>query len=346
MNLVPFIPEKMLCKNRKYILGYKNGYLIIRNCQDLKCIKKNRIHPWYKSFTLFERLFRYEPRVAFAINDDKFVFSDCGAVYEYEVNTNIVSLQHSFSREMNNPLSFCIRKDMNGSIIDLIYGEYIWNEKKGPVSIYRYSMNEWKEIYSFPSKTVTHIHNIIYDKFQNRYIIMTGDDDSESALWEADEDFSVVKKIIGGKQCYRACVAIATKEGIYYATDTPLEQNWLYFLSKEGLKEVYKMPGPCIYGLVCKDNLYMATSVEGDPTLGRWRYRFSSKLGKGVRDRFVHIVKCDIAGRTEEIASFRKDSLPMWLFQFGNAQFVDADDGIYISTQSTKEKGTFKLVEV
>ena len=45
------------------------------------------------------------------------------------------------------------------------------------------------------------------------------------------------------------------------------------------------------------------------------------------------------------MANLKKDNLPMWLFQFGNAQFPIADDGIYISTQSTVEKGTYKLYE-
>ena len=103
------------------------------------------------------------------------------------------------------------------------------------------------------------------------------------------------------------------------------------------------MPGPCIYGRVFHEALYMATSVEGDPTLGGWKYRLSNKLGKGVKNRNVHIIKCDVNGDITEIAEFKKDKLPMWLFQFGNAQFPDAEDGLYISTQSTVEKGTYKI---
>ena len=91
--------------------------------------------------------------------------------------------------------------------------------------------------------------------------------------------------------------------------------------------------------------MYFETSVEGDPTVGKFRYRFFNKLGKGVKDRFVHIMKYQKGGPLEEIAKFKKDILPMWLFQFGNATFVEHNGDIYFSTQSTKKKGTYKIIE-
>ena len=341
-----YMVEKMLAQSGKYILAYKKGYLFLKQSISKNNIQKLKIHHGIRVNSLIERLFRFEPRAAVPLNDNCFIFSDHGAIYEYSVENNSITLRHSFSKGMNNPLSFCIRKNLNGDFIELVYGEYIWNENKGPVSIYKYDLKEWKEVYSFPANTVLHIHNIIFDEINYRYIILTGDSDNESAIWESDIDFNNVRKIVGGAQKYRACIAYPTEMGIYYATDTPLEQNFLYLLSNNGLlKEIYPMPGPCIYGRIYKDSLYMATSVEGDPTLGGWKYRLSSKLGKGVKDRKVHIIKCDKYGNVSEVANLKKDNLPMWLFQFGNAQFPIADDGIYISTQSTVEKGTYKLYE-
>lgn len=341
-----YIKEKMLAQNRKYILAYKNGCIVLKQADGLTEIKKLRIHSQIKSISIIERLLRFEPRAAVALSDESFLYSDHGAVFEYDVNKNLTTPIHSFSKGMNNPLSFCVRRGMDEKIVEVVYGEYIWNENKGPVSIYRYNLEEWTEVYSFPSNTVLHIHNVIYDDARNHYLILTGDSDEESAIWEADIDFKNVKKIVGGSQKYRACIAYPTIDGIYYATDTPLEQNYLYFLSNDGeLKEIYRMPGPCIYGRVFNDALYMATSVEGDPTLGRWKYRLSNKLGKGVKDRKVHLIRCDNAGNVAEVGTFKKDALPMWLFQFGNALFPPANDGVYISTQGTAEKGTYKLDE-
>lgn len=339
-----YMTEKLLAKNDMFLFAYKRGNIIVRRSENKQVVQKFKIHKGLKANPIIERLFRYEPRVAISLSEDIFIYSDHGSIYEYSVKHNSIKRQHTFSRGMNNPLTFCVRRNVNGSIVEIIYGEYIWNSDKGAVSIYRYDFKEWKEVFSFPEHTVKHIHNIIYDEFNDRYIIMTGDEDKESALWEADTDFQNVKMIVGGSQKYRACVVFPTPEGFFYATDTPLEQNWIYFYDyQDGLKEVYKMPGPCIYGRIFNNKFYMATSVEGDPTLVGWKYILSNKLGKGVYDRKVHIIRCDKEGKAEEVANLKKDMLPMGLFQFGNAQFPMIDDGVYISTQSTIEKGTFIL---
>lgn len=338
-----FLNEKMLAKNNLYILSYNKGELFLRDANSKQLIQKKRIHKKHKSFVIIERALRYEPRVATAISDDTFLYTDHGAVYEYDAKYNSVRLVHQFREGMNNPLFFCTTRKNSGDIFDLLYGEYIWNTEKGPVSIYRYRCSKWKKVYSFPANTIKHIHNIIYDKYKGRYIILTGDENRECALWEANYDFSNVSIIGGGSQKYRACVAWPTINGIYFATDTPLEQNWLYFLSDDRkLTQVCEMPGPCIYGIVKNECLYMATSVEGDPELGKWRYRFSNKIGKGVSDRKVHILKMDNTGSVMELGTLRKDWMPMWLFQFGNAQFpYSSDETVYFTTQSTKEKGTY-----
>jgi len=347
MRLEHYMKERMLAKNDKCILGYQKGCLIVRDSQNKKIIKTNRIHNRIKSVKWFERLLRYEPRIAISVDDMVFWYTDHGAIYEYRIEENIVKKIRSFSKGMNNPLSFCVRRDNDGRVKEVVYGEYIWNTEKGKVSIFRYDFKGWKEVYSFPEKTITHIHNIIYDSYKNRYIVMTGDDDSESAIWDIDEEFKEIHKIVGGSQKYRACMALPNSDGIYYATDTPLEENRLYFYDyKNGLKEICSMPGPCIYGRVYNNILYLATSVEGNPALGKWRYRMSNKLGKGVRDRKVHIFSCDIYGNVQEIGYMIKDKLPMWLFQFGNALFPESTEGIFVCPQSCKEKGTLKVIEV
>lgn len=343
MNLIPYVSEKVLAISKTLAFCYKSGCIILRNKNTKELVSKKRIHSRVKSFFILERLMRLEPRVAVALSEEVFLFSDHGKILKYDARDNAVQEIHSFARGMNNPLSFCTREE-NGKATEIIYGEYIWNQNMDAVSIYKYDLRTWKEVYSFPANSIKHIHNVFYDCFENCYIIVTGDDDHESAIWKADVEFKNVEKIVGDSQKYRACVVYPTEKGLFYATDTPLEQNWLYFLDKNNnLHEVHKMPGPCIYGRVFRDALYLATSVEGDPTLGGWKYRLSNKLGRGVYDRYVHIYRCNKDGVVEHIAKLKKDIFPMWLFQFGNAQFPPADDGLYISTQSTVEKGTYKV---
>lgn len=172
------------------------------------------------------------------------MYSDHGYIYRYSVTDNNIEIEHKFTQGMNNPLSFSSRYDGN-KLVDLLYGEYMWNKTKEPVSIYRRTDGNWNKVFSFPTDTISHIHNIFFDKFKNRYIILTGDDDSESGIWEADINFEYVRPIIKGLQKYRACIAYPTKDAIYYATDTPLEQNYLYKLTESNEEKYLKKSIKC-----------------------------------------------------------------------------------------------------
>lgn len=344
MEIKGFLHEKVLSINDRYILCFSRGCLIIRNAVDGKFIQKLRIQPAFRSFSLIERMFRYGPRASLAVDTNLFIYSDHGSIFEYDVIANKVSMVHRFNRGMNNPLSFCARYDVDGNIVDVLYGEYIQNAGRGPVSVYRKYGHRWRRVYTFQSDAITHIHNLVYDKYRDRYIILTGDEDRDSGIWEADSEFKNVRPIVLGKQMYRSCVLYPAAEGLYYATDTPLEQNWVYKLSEKGgrvnLEKICGIPGPCIFGKAENGEIYLATSVEGDPSLSKWRYRLSSKPGPGVKDRYVHIIKIDLHGKEQEICKFEKDVYPMGLFQFGNAVFADNssknNDKIYVCPQSVK----------
>lgn len=341
--------EKLLAKSREYYLCYYRGSLIVKN-KNLNRIRKVRIHKRLVSFPLVERLLRKEPRISIPINQRIFLYTDCGALYMIDAENGTISMLCHFEKGMNNPLSFCVRRGDDGEVQEVIYGEYIWNDERGPVSIYKLRMrNDNPEItcvFTFPKGTIQHIHNVTFDAWRKRYIILTGDGDLESVIWEADVDFSNVRPIVGGEQIYRSCVCLPTQKGIFYATDTPLRENHLFFLDNHSaLSDISALNGPCIYGTIKDGSLYFASSVEGDPTLGKWRYRFSNKLGKGVKDRYVRLYKLDESGHLSELERFKKDALPMWLFQFGNIQFPFSDDFLYFTTQSTKKKGTYKVIE-
>lgn len=338
----------MLCRNSRYLLCYKKGKLLLKDSNTKKTLHTLKIHSSIKSLRLVERLLRYEPRASVSIDENTFLYSDHGFIYRYDARSNVATAEHKFDKGMNNPISFCTRYDKDGKLVDLLYGEYIWNQNHGPVAVYRRINEKWIKVYEFPVNTILHIHNIVYDKYRNRYLILTGDTDNESGIWEADYNFKNVNPIIKGLQKYRACVAFPTAEGIFYATDTPLETNYLYKLieneNRMEINEICKMPGPCIFGRILNDTLYLATSVEGDPTLGKIRYKFSNKLGRGVVDRYSHLIQFK-NNEVKEIGKFKKDCLPMWIFQFGNMQFSQSDDEkLYICPQSCVNKyGTYEI---
>lgn len=335
--------KKILCSVGSKIISYKAGNLYYQDglkgesCKlvDLP-IKKWK---WALSkFRPFERFLRLEPRLAIAINDSEFILSYQGIIYRINVITKKFEIDHKYRNGMNNTLGFCTANKR------ILYGEYWGNRNREEVAIYeRLQTGNWKKIYAFPPKTVMHIHNITYDEYRQCYWILTGDLDNESALWLANDDFTEVMPIFKGKQKYRSCLLIPVKNGVLYNTDTPLEDNGLYFVEyvdkvwKEP-KLVYNIPGPCIYGRKLNDEYYVfATSVEPDASLPTWEYRISSKLGNGVKDYFTHVYSYNTrSGELVEVAKLKKDFWKMWLFQFGNAMFpvFDIEDGVVFTGQS------------
>ena len=201
-------------------------------------------------------------------------------------------------------------------------------------------------MYTFSAGVVQHIHQISYDEYRDCYWILTGDQDRECAIWQASIDFSTVTPVFSGQQKYRSCYIMPSRKGIAYATDTPIEKNWIYYSEQatDGTwaepKRIFEMPGPCIYGKKLNDGRYiMATSVEPDAILTNFRYYLSSKLGGGVRERSTSLICGSPDGQFDELLKFEKDFLKMWLFQFGNILFpnVEATERVLCTGQSLKK---------
>ena len=325
----------MLALGKDSSLFYRKGKLYIGDVagqnQTFFCkIPMGRRRRVLATVRLTERLLRLEPRVACALPDGNYLLSCGGVIYRVDLSSKTLQKELQLRTGMNNPLSFT-RYHAGTSDEQILFGEYFSNNQKEPVSIYRRKDGNWSKVYSFPAGEVYHIHGIVVDDENNHVFILTGDQDAESAIWCTTDGFQTVEPLVRGSQQYRSCVAFPTDGGLLYATDTPREGNQLYRLYQEHGKwktaPICKIPGPCIYGAERSDGWCFATSVEGDDTLGPLRYRFSSKLGAGVQDRYTHLLFCDRSWNIRELATFKKDALPMLLFQFGNCTFPDAPPG-------------------
>ena len=53
-------------------------------------------------------------------------------------------------------------------------------------------------------------------------------------MLRASLDWKRVEVVLSGSQQARAVGAVATADGLYFASDTPLEQNYVYKLDREG----------------------------------------------------------------------------------------------------------------
>lgn len=342
-----FLKDRLLCQRKQFLLCYRSGCLYLRSKETLEVIKRLRLHSAIVSLPLIERVLRYGPRTAVSLDDDEFLIADHGCIYNYSISDNRVRIEHRFRDGMKAPLSICARYK-NGRLIDLVYGDYFQNPNRDKVAIHRRTNSSWVTVYEFQENSIKHIHNIIDDREHERYLILTGDEDEESGIWESDYDFSRVQKIISGKQQYRSCFLFPVNEDFYFLTDTPLEQNYLYkYSSDKKVTQLSELPGPVIFGIAKNNSAYFATSVEGDSRLKGIRYLISLKIGPGVHDRYSHLYRLSDDGVIRKESSIKKDMLPPGLFEFGNMKFPETDsDDIYICPQSLKSKyGTYKILQ-
>lgn len=306
--------------NKLYLMDYEN-----ENITDVGTLPASGIKNLLASKSrLFERMFRSYARSSIAVNNGALVTYNCG-IYNVDFDKKTIKREHDFCTGMNNPISFAEINNIKGFDDCVAYGEYTWNPSSGPVSICsRNKSGKWSVAYTFERGTIKHIHAIVPDHFRNNVLILTGDEDKESGFWIAEDNFKAVRPLIVGKQRYRSCAAWPHKEGILYATDTPLENNFLCFISESNNwhpEIVYEMPGPCIFSAKIGDEYYFSTSVEPDSNIKGKRYLFTYKLGSGVKERKSFVIAGNLEKGFSPVCEFKKDIWPMTLFEFGNIQF-------------------------
>jgi hypothetical protein len=194
------------------------------------------------------------------------------------------------------------------------WGEYFDNRAREEVYIYASSDAglTWDIAYTFPSGSIRHIHNIIYDRWADRLWIFTGDYGKECRILCASTDLNSVDEVLSGTQQARAVAAVITQYGLYFASDSPLEQNHIYFLERRGvLRKLHSIPTSSIYACRNRNGIYFSTMVEpSDANLTQEAALFGSADGADW----------------QTLASWRKDRWPIKLFQYGNVFLPDGEN--------------------
>ena len=310
------------------LLWYRLGKLFYKSeDKEISCVLQNSsMRRIVSRIRLVERLLRQSPRTALKLDDNHFLISYNGKVYNWDVEQNILIVEHTFRSEMNNPLSFTRVEGVAGFEDCIAYGEYFVNPSRKPVNVWiRNKSGNWKSVYQF-NGNIIHIHGIVPDSDNECVYILTGDFGEEAAIWIANDNFKEIIPLRKGEQRYRGCVGFPTNRGLLYATDAPTEQNALYFVDKEGKDiKVMDFPGPCIYGTKKNDVFYFATSVEPDTDLPTWKYFLSRKPGPGIKDDYTHVIAGNMENGFKEVAKFKKDIWPLTLFQFANVLFPECE---------------------
>lgn len=315
---------KVLYVQGNFVLYYHNAKfyildIITKRCEAICKAPMSRFKRLISRLRLLCRLMRLEPRACQKIKDGMFLCCFGRKIWEIDVSNHKISKLIDNRDGWSDPLNFCI--DDKGNIY---WGEYGNNPNYEEVNIYqRTTDGDVRIAYTFPASTVRHIHNIIYDKRTDHFYILTGDNEPTAGIYEASSDWGTVKPILVGKQKYRSVVGFPYQNGLIYATDSVNRDNYIFYLdiSTKELKCLQPINGSCIYGVENAGCFYFSTTVE--PPEGRGLAQmFSYKLGEGIKSRESHLVCCDKkSGKTNVISIFKKDWLPMKLFQYGSIQF-------------------------
>ena len=337
-------------RNGKIWISKDIDYRDIREAGNLLEGKRTNIRNFIASHSkTIQRVLRMQPRscvrtaegyYCFAFNQEIIILDEQGRLLH----------RSTIRPEMRNPLQIQYIQGIKGFDDGLVYGEYGWNDEKGKVNIVRFTGEEWKPVYTFAPNTITHIHGLIPDHERQCIYILTGDQDNESGIWKATDNFLNVEPVIIGKQKYRSCAAIIRNGRIIYATDTPIENNYLLETDfKNEPKVICELPGTVINSYNQGDNWWLATAVEQDPNLPKLLHYISSRIGPGIRDRYTHLFCITRDLQIKEVIKFKKDILPMWLFQFGNVSFVNnyRDKRVFVIPMSVKRysQKTVEIVE-
>jgi len=189
----------------------------------------------------------------------------------------------------------------------VFWGEYFDNP--GRDAVYVYGSHDrgasWKVVYSFEKNAIRHVHNIVYDRWEECFWVLTGDMGGECRILRASLDCIRMESVVSGNQQARAVAAVPKEDGLYFASDTPLEQNYVYKLDRQrNLTRLAEIHASVFCGCAVGDVVFFTTMIEPSSV---------------NRDRTVAIY-----GSADSLSWFRlhawmKDQCPELLFQYGNA---------------------------
>ena len=205
----------------------------------------------------------------------------------------------------------------------VFWGEYFDNPARDEVHIYASDDDgsTWNIAYTFGHGSIRHIHNIVYDKWADCLWIFTGDYGNECRILRASSDLGKVNEVIAGNQQARAVAAVITEEGIYFASDTPLEQNSIYHLDRRGkIRKLLAIPSSSIYGCRAGNALFFSTMAEPSTVNSD---NMAALFGSTAGDSW------------QQVAGWRKDHWSMKFFQYGNAFLPDGENTSEILAVST-----------
>lgn len=307
---------RVLTWNHDQLYAGRRYELLRSRVNDPSCLKWDSIaefRPELKrrltvSNRMTARLFRDGFHALAVLPSGGLVAAVAGAIISLRPCAREFSVTHRITRG-TRPLH--ITAVPNGSVF---WGEYFDNSARDEVHVYGSHDGEtWEVAYTFPKGAIRHVHNIVYDRWENCLWVSTGDYGDECRILRAECDFSRVEAVLKGNQQARAVGLVSMQDGLYFASDTPLETNFIYRLDRgRTLSPLAEISSSSIYACAVGRQLFFSTMVE------------PSEIN---RDRHVRIYGGPFGSQQfQALLAWEKDFWPKRLFQYGNIFLPDGSN--------------------
>ncbi|MGB7923192.1 MAG: hypothetical protein WCF57_08105 [Pyrinomonadaceae bacterium] len=193
---------------------------------------------------------------------------------------------------------------------DIYFGEYLTNETRGAMRIYRYApgADALRVAYTFPPNSIRHIHGLYFDEFTQSILCLTGDAEQESQILRSFDGFQTVEVVGRGDETWRAVSILFTEEALFYGMDAEFRANRIYKVDRKeaGRTSLCEVDGTVFYSKQLGANLFFTTTAENAPS---------------QKENVAALWHVDEDEQCRNLISFKKDRWHPTLFMFGTIHF-------------------------
>lgn len=245
-----------------------------------------------------------------AIIKDNYVVFRKGKVETYDNEGTLLSVFNDFKG--SRPLKVYCDSEI------LIFGEYWSNKNREEVRIF-YSREgiHWCSKVVFGPNSIRHIHGIYHDKYRNKFLILTGDADSESGIFQTS-DFVNIDKILSGSQATRAVSLIVEEERFILPMDSPLEPNYIqsFDRSSKKLSRLIWIAGSAFHASIIGGVYFVTTVTEKSETNHTEHAKIYASLD---------------GNSWKEVISLRRDFIPVRFQKVSRYTEINLLDNLYMN---------------
>jgi hypothetical protein len=311
MDKVKYLNKRVVGVEKDIILATRGYNFYIKNYSDTRWHYFGRIkdvkYALFSKIRLISRLFRAEVHFFKSLSNGKLICIAKKGIFIFDEKSRCFKKSFNVIRG-TRPLNIC--EDENGNIF---FGEYFNNPERDSVNIYKsidYGVS-WGIAYTFPAKSIRHIHEMCFDNYTNSIWVATGDLDGECIIGYTNDLFRSFNSVLKGGQEYRTCKLLFFRDKIVYGTDSETTVNYLKQIDRNTLKvtDLVTVQGSVINSVKIGDKCFFSTTVE------------PSEVNKD-KNSYVWMYDNE-TGKCKIIAQYKKDLWNHRYFQFGWCKFPE-----------------------